>query len=375
MLAVSTAGLSRGENSMKNNKDRYWDCLDQAMEASHGGRIEEALAWLEEALKANPGGAEAHNGRGEILWDEGRVEESLSEFERAIGADAKFSTAHLNRIELLAEELGEFETALEVCDELLAGLPALPRLDRSFQAELYYLKAKALFYRDDLQGAVFLIRRAIKTGGEQPTYSAFEGHVLFEMGSYEEARRVLERAAAAEPDSPHIVYSLGLVLERLAPAAEPDGQQQATEAAASAAQLAFERANALDPMQFPLPFAVSVEFFEEVISAALENLPRSIREYVADVPILVEEFPSPELVVGERLSPQLLGLFMGVPRTEALATEQVPDLDRVLLFKSNLQKICRDREELIEQIQITLRHEIGHYLGLDENDLERLGLA
>jgi predicted Zn-dependent protease with MMP-like domain len=195
------------------------------------------------------------------------------------------------------------------------------------------------------------------------------------MGSYEEARRVLERAAAAEPDSPHIVYSLGLVLERLAPAAEPDGQQQATEAAASAAQLAFERANALDPMQFPLPFAVSVEFFEEVISAALENLPRSIREYVADVPILVEEFPSPELVVGERLSPQLLGLFMGVPRTEALATEQVPDLDRVLLFKSNLQKICRDREELIEQIQITLRHEIGHYLGLDENDLERLGLA
>jgi predicted Zn-dependent protease with MMP-like domain/Flp pilus assembly protein TadD len=375
MLAVSTAGLSRGENSMKNNKDRYWDCLDQAMEASHGGRIEEALAWLEEALKANPGGAEAHNGRGEILWDEGRVEESLSEFERAIGADAKFSTAHLNRIELLAEELGEFETALEVCDELLAGLPALPRLDRSFQAELYYLKAKALFYRDDLQGAVFLIRRAIKTGGEQPTYSAFEGHVLFEMGSYEEARRVLERAAAAEPDSPHIVYSLGLVLERLAPAGELDGQQQATEAAGSAAQLAFERANALDPMQFPLPFAVSVEFFEEVISAALENLPRSIREYVADVPILVEEFPSPELVVGERLSPQLLGLFMGVPRTEALATEQVPDLDRVLLFKSNLQKICRDREELIEQIQITLRHEIGHYLGLDENDLERLGLA
>jgi predicted Zn-dependent protease with MMP-like domain len=96
---------------------------------------------------------------------------------------------------------------------------------------------------------------------------------------------------------------------------------------------------------------------------------------VADVPILVEEFPGPELVVGERLSPQLLGLFMGVPRTEALATEQVPDLDRVLLFKSNLQKICHDREELIEQIQITLRHEIGHYLGLDENDLERLGLA
>ena len=375
MLALSNAALPPGEISMKNNKDRYWDCLDQAMEASHGGRIEEALAWLEEALKANPGGAEAHNGRGEILWDEGRVEESLYEFEQAIGADPKFGTAHLNRIELLAEELGEFETALEVCDELLAGLPALPRLDRSFQAELCYLKAKALFYREDLQGAVFLIRRAIKTGGEQPTYTAFEGHVLFEMGSYEEARRVLERAATAEPDSPHIIYSLGLILERLAPPGDSPGEDEADEGSPSAAQLAFERANALDPMQFPVPLAVSVEFFEEVITEALDNLPRSIREYVADVPILVEEFPGPELVVNERLSPQLLGLFMGVPRTEALATEQVPDLDRVILFKGNLQKICRDKEELIEQIQITLRHEIGHYLGLDENDLERLGLA
>ena len=375
MLGLSNPLLPPGKISMKNNKDRYWDCLDQAMEASHGGRIEEALAWLEEALKANPGGAEAHNGRGEILWDEGRIEESLYEFEQAIGADPKFGTAHLNRIELLAEELGEFETALEVCDELLAGLPNLPRLDRSFQAELCYLKAKALFYKEDLQGAVFLIRRAIKTGGEQSAYTSFEGHVLFEMGAYEEARRVLERAAATEPDSPHIIYSLGLVLERLEPPAGPPGEGEEEAGPASAAARAFERANALDPMQFPIPLAVSVEFFEEVITEALENLPRSIREYVAGVPILVEEFPGPELVMDERLSPQLLGLFMGVPRTEALATEQVPGLDRILLFKGNLQKICRDREELIEQIQITLRHEIGHYLGLDENDLERLGLA
>ena len=44
-------------------------------------------------------------------------------------------------------------------------------------------------------------------------------------------------------------------------------------------------------------------------------------------------------------------------------------------FKKNLEKICADREELIEQIQITIRHEIGHYLGLDEDDLDRLGLA
>jgi predicted Zn-dependent protease with MMP-like domain len=115
--------------------------------------------------------------------------------------------------------------------------------------------------------------------------------------------------------------------------------------------------------------------FEKVVSEALDNLPKSVREYIANVPVMVEDFPDRDLVVRERVSPQILGIFMGVPRTQAAMTEQVPDLDRVLIFKRNLEKLCRDREELIEQIQITVRHEIGHYLGLDESDLDRLGLA
>lgn len=358
---------------MKKDKDRYWDCLDQAMEASHSGRIDEALAWLDEALKAHPAGAEAHNGRGEILWDEGRADEALYEFERAIAADAKFSAAYLNRIELLIEDMGESELALEACDQLLAGTAELPRLDRALQAELYYLKAKALFFVDDLEGAVFLVRRAIKSAGDQPAYFAFEGHVLFELGQYEEARRIFERAAAIEPDSAHIVYSLALVLERVL---DEGGAASAEEAEAmnQAAQLAFERANALDPGQFPMPASITEDDFERATAEALNNLPRSVQEYIANVPVLVEPYPSRDLVQSERLSPQILGLFMGIPRTQAAMTEQVPDIDRVLLFKKNLEKICRDREELIDQIQITVRHEIGHYLGLDEDDLDRLGL-
>ena len=134
--------------------DRYWDCLDQAMEASHGGRTEEALAWLDEALIAHPDGAEAHNGRGEILWDNGKIDEALHEFSRSLTADPKFTTAHLNRIELLVEDHGEFEQAIALSDQLLSGDPDLPRLDRPTQAEVHYLKAKAVFYLDDLEGAL-----------------------------------------------------------------------------------------------------------------------------------------------------------------------------------------------------------------------------
>ena len=371
---------------MKNDKDRYWDCLDQAMEASHGGRIDEALAWLDEALKAHPAGAEAHNGRGEILWDEGRLDEALYEFGRATTADPKFAAAHLNRIELLVEEFGEFETALHHVDELLAGRPEFPRLDRSFQAELYYLKSKALFYRDDLEGALFLVRRAMKSVGDQPAYAAFEGHVLFEMGRFEEARRVLEQAAAMDPEAPHIVYSLALVLDRLASAAsseaaESDGARDGKDdegkidVLAEFARSAFERANALDPGQYPLPTEIEDTAFREAVAEALDNLPRSVREYIDNVPVLVEDYPDAHLVEIERVSPQILGIFVGVPRTEAQETAQVPSLDRVVIYKKNLERVCRDRDELVEQIQITVRHEIGHYLGLDEHDMERLGLA
>ncbi len=343
------------------NKDRYWDCLDQAMEASHGGRTDEALAWLDEALRAHPEGAEAHNSRGEILWDEEKFDEAHHEFDRAIRADPKFVAAHLNRAELLVEDLAEFEQAVALCDELLGGRKELPRLDRSTEAEVYYLKAKAVFYLDDLHGALFLVRRALKTAGDVAIYRSFEGQILFETGRFEEAKRCLDAAVAMDPEAAHAVYHLALVQERLG--------------APEDAARAFERANALDPDRYPVPVEVDDAAFRGAAADAIDNLPRSIREYVEDVPILVEDWPSQQLVADENVPPQILGIYVGVPRTEAEVTAQQRDLTRVVLFKRNLEKVCRDRDDLIEQIQITVRHEIGHHLGLSEEDLERLGLA
>ena len=345
---------------MKNN-DRYWDCLDQAMEASHGGRTDEALAWLDEALRAHPEGAEAHNGRGEILWDEGKIEEALHEFERSLQADPKFVTAHLNRAELLIEEVGEYEQAIQLCDDLLSGRPELPRPDRSTEAEIHYLKAKALFYLDDLEGALFLVRRAAKVAPEVAVYRAFEGQILFELARFDEARRVLDQAVLMDSESAHAVYHLALVLERLGDESE--------------AERAFRRANALDADHYAVPVRVDDAVFQRASEDALANLPRSIRETVENVPLLIRDLPAEDLLAAENVSPTTLGVFIGVPRTEAALTDQARDVNRVILFKKNLEKVCRTRAELVEQIQTTLQHEIGHYLGLDEDDLERIGLA
>lgn len=343
------------------NKDRYWECLDQAMDASHGGRTDEALAWLDEALKAHPEGAEAHNSRGELLWDEGKVDEAVAEFELATRADPKLVAAHLNRAEVLVEEFGAYEESIVHCDRLLSGEGDLPRLDRNTEAEVYYLKSKALFYQDELDGSLFLVRRAMKTAGEQAVFRAFEGQILFEMGRYEESRRQLDRAVALEPDAAHSLYYLGLVLERLGDVEE--------------SQRSFVRAASIDPNHYPVPASITEEDFERAAKEAFDNLPRSIREEAERVPMVIEDFPSEDLIEQEDVSPQILGIFLGVPRTEAGVTDQPRDLDRIILFKRNLEKACRDEQELVEEIRRTVTHEVGHYLGLDEDDLERLGIA
>jgi predicted Zn-dependent protease with MMP-like domain/Flp pilus assembly protein TadD len=343
------------------NKDRYWDCLDQAMEASHGGRTDEALAWLDEALKAHPEGAGAHNSRGDRRWDEGTVDEAVAEFELATRADPKLVAAHLNRAEVLVEEFGAYDESIVHCDRLLSGEGDLPRLDRNTEAEVYYLKSKALFYQDELDGSLFLVRRAMKTAGEQAVFRAFEGQILFEMGRYEESRRQLDRAVALEPDAAHSLYYLGLVLERLG-----DGEES---------QRSCARAASIDPNHYPVPASITEEDFERAAKEAFDNLPRSIREEAERVPMVIEDFPSEDLIEQEDVSPQILGIFLGVPRTEASVTDQPRDLDRIILFKRNLEKACRDEQELVEEIRRTVTHEVGHYLGLDEDDLERLGIA
>ncbi len=341
--------------------DRYWDCLDQAVEASGGGRVEEALEWLDEALRANPQGAEAHNGRGEIFWDNGRCEEALREFDRAVEAAPDFSPARLNRVEILIEEFQEHEDALDLCDELLTT-----SLEAATEAEVYYLKAKALFYLDDLEGALFLLRRATKVQGEVGVYRGFEGQILFEMGCFQRAQGSLERSLALDPDSGHTVYHMALVREHLGEREEADRL--------------FTRAANLSPELYPLPVRIEDRDFDGAAAEALGALPQELRRYIENCPILVEELPALELIQAEQISPQVLGLFQGVPTTApgaspTMGTVSRTDTDRILLFKRNLEKVALDRSSLIEQIHITVKHEIGHYLGMDEDQIERLGLA
>jgi len=93
----------------------------------------------------------------------------------------------------------------------------------------------------------------------------------------------------------------------------------------------------------------------------------------------VQDLPEESLAEGsdrDEVAPDILGLFDGVPlpETESLDLPQLRP-NTIYLFQRNLERAAQDRDDLVEQIRITLWHELGHYLGFEEEDMDDLGLA
>ncbi|HCC68720.1 MAG TPA: hypothetical protein DEP99_02410 [Nitrospiraceae bacterium] len=126
-----------------------------------------------------------------------------------------------------------------------------------------------------------------------------------------------------------------------------------------------------------MPFRISRDDFERLVEKALETLPEEYHKYFTNITVIVEDYPSKEDI--SRLKSdrnQLLGLFTGVPYHKKGGFFDIPYPlpDRIILFQRNIENICSTEEDLIEQIQETLIHEIGHYFGLSEKDLRKYKL-
>lgn len=116
------------------------------------------------------------------------------------------------------------------------------------------------------------------------------------------------------------------------------------------------------------------EEFRRLIRQALNELPPQIESVLQNVALLVEDWPSDEELDNAGLENRgdLFGLYMGVPLPEREGG--LPPLpDTIVLYQRPIEAVCASREEVIREITVTLRHEIGHYLGMGESDLDRLG--
>jgi predicted Zn-dependent protease with MMP-like domain len=116
--------------------------------------------------------------------------------------------------------------------------------------------------------------------------------------------------------------------------------------------------------------------FDRELQVARDRLPGEFRRHLDAVHLIVDDIPDTALLQEEEppLDPELLGLFVGSPLIERSSFSGTGgDLPpRIYLFKRNLERCVAEPDELAEQIAVTLYHELGHYLGLDEEDLEEL---
>ncbi len=356
------AGMRRAADSPE--VVRLVEAASSAIEAE---RFDDALARADEAVAIAPRSVAALHLRAAALAELGRDDDAVRAYDRAL-AEGK------NDLDLLAGAADFFVNGAHDGDDRVfaergaeiahRGARLARRAgDTALAGELAWLEAAALNDLGRSAEALDRLDEAERELGQSAHVLAERGFALYELCRFDEARRALLRAEKLEPDEPWTHHHLGLVAERRRDAEE--------------ARRRFALARKLAPDEFPKPIALSHRAFDRAVEDALASLPETVRRYLSNVAITVEDVPSDEDLLGSDppLSPAILGLFRGVPYGQKASMDPWSHFpSSIVLFQRNLERFARSRAELIEEIGVTLVHEVGHFLGLDEEQLWERGL-
>ncbi|GAA1266095.1 metallopeptidase family protein [Saccharothrix xinjiangensis] len=114
-----------------------------------------------------------------------------------------------------------------------------------------------------------------------------------------------------------------------------------------------------------MPVEMSRQRFEELVSEALDLIPPAFAAAMDNVVVLVEDRHPDE--------PDLLGLYHGVALTERTTDYGGVLPDRITLYREALLDLCRDEDEVVDEVAITVVHEVAHHFGIDDDKLHELG--
>ncbi|HEV3139805.1 MAG TPA: metallopeptidase family protein [Vicinamibacterales bacterium] len=114
--------------------------------------------------------------------------------------------------------------------------------------------------------------------------------------------------------------------------------------------------------------------FEQFVADALASIPRRFRDAMQNIAIVVEDEPSPALLDDMDVEPPdtLLGLYQGTPLTERRWDYGNALPDRILIFQGPHERSAEDEDDLVTAIGETLIHEVGHYFGMSEEQIEEI---
>jgi predicted Zn-dependent protease with MMP-like domain len=113
---------------------------------------------------------------------------------------------------------------------------------------------------------------------------------------------------------------------------------------------------------------VTAEEFDALVGRALDTIPDGLAAAMRNVAVLVEDEPPPD-------GPELLGLYEGVPLTERDTWYAGVLPDRITIFRGPVLRRCATYDEIVEEVRVTVVHEVAHHFGIDDDELDDLGYA
>ena len=266
-------------------------------------------------------------------------------------------TAPLIARMIAAGEIEEARKELEAVEQRFASEPSY-----------HLLRGDTLWAGGDVEGGFAAYQKALELAPDSIDCMGAMAMALYESLDFEAAHEMATRAlehAEIEDSTRADLYDL------LSCLAERDGDFEESDRLSS---LASE----IDPVSYPLPYGMSEVEFQDIADRAVEDLPKEfLRALKENLAMVIEPVPPADVLMmrDPPLSPALLGLYTGVPLPERESSRSLPSLPDVIhLFQRNIEREASNAQDVSDQIVITVYHEIGHYFGMDEEELEALDL-
>lgn len=290
-----------------------------------------------------------------MAWQESHLVESYHLWRRMAYSDALRVHFDLGLMAYDRKDLNALKaqrTALVMLPE--AGLESLEFMALDWR--LKWLEGK----RED---ALAIAERIVVDHPEDADGILELAQILNDLERGEQAVRVLWDGVQQSPDDADLWFELGYAAERL------EKWELRKKAFHEVWRVEHER----EPQH---RLFLPDQTFVDAVEASLEKLPPGVRQSLGNVVIMVEDYPD-EWVVDEGIAdPRIMGLFDGPTRADEGASFGASSGPaRIYIYRWNIERTCRSADEVEHQIEITVLHEIGHYLGLDEEALHARGLG
>src|SRR5450432_675754 len=212
----------------------------------------------------------------------------------------------------------------------------------------------------DPEAAMELVESVDESFASHPLIRIAHAHAVWVTQGAANARTELEKLVTDEPDFSDAHYALADVYGEL--------KEQGPRVTHFLRVLELDEK---DDAEAGFDAAAYQALIVKSAEQALSGLPSPYRERLTGVPVLLEQRPS-QILVKDGFDPRALALFEG----PTLTTEgsDLPAPTRIVLYTANLPAEFEDEEELSSEVELTLLQEIGNYFGLEDDELDRLGL-